>query len=606
MALTTKERTDITFGDRVTNAALLGNKDRGVATGSWLDTQDGLPARTTAAELDIATLKGRIGAKVANIAALKALTTDRADEKLYPCNDIGTGVSGLYEYDAGSATAESLPDVVEPTDHTGRFFLKANAGLPAAHASTHITGGADIIATFASGAVGLVPAPTLPGDAAKALLGDATWGTPANAVDADTVDGLHAADFDAAGAAAAAQAAAIAASDPVGSAAAAQAAAIAASDPVGSAAAAQAAAIAASDPVGSAAAAQAAAIAASEPVGTVSTHDALDTAHSSVGKRVLAPVNDFAEGGSFPVNPAVGDRVISKTTAGGHTKGRIYECITINDWTGATETTPMHRAIVTVGSYGAVYIYDQDDTEWCAPRVSNATSGGGHFYNNTGSTLVAGTICRLRQIEDGGARAADVSAHLITGATDTNTDSGTLYCDIVDAGAGDFYLNAYKDATKLSLVAHTATANPDGTTEWDWVADGASGLAGKILVVNAPTAGAFTIRVPLDIEIEAAPTGSSDPLFVLPWDIADGEDDVGCLFGSAFYGKTDGLQPMEVLVQASEDVRIGDILTLSATVAGHAEVAGAGVVIGQATQCVVGGGSAALCEFVRSDKSRVA
>jgi hypothetical protein len=29
-------------------------------------------------------------------------------------------------------------------------------------------------------------------------------------------------------------------------------------------------------------------------------------------------------------------------------------------------------------------------------------------------------------------------------------------------------------------------------------------------------------------------------------------------------------------------------------------------VIGQATECIVGGGSAALCNFIRTDKSRVA
>jgi hypothetical protein len=287
----------------------------------------------------------------------------------------------------------------------------------------------------------------------------------------------------------------------------------------------------------------------------------------------------------------------------------VYECVTLNTWAGATETTPMDRAIVEVRDSDGLFYYEQSGTSWWDLLVGLASSSlscGSSFYNKSGGTLAAGTICHLRQIADGGARAADVSAHLITGATDTNTDEGTLYCDIVDDGGGDFHLNAYKDATKLALVLHTASANPDGTTEWNWVEDNGSGLAGKILVVNAPTAGAFTIYVPRDPEVEIAPTGCSDPLFVLPWDIDDGSDDLAMLIGGRFPDGMDGEQPLRVLVQANADVRIGDILTLSATVAGHAEVGGAGVVIGQATECIVGGGSAALCNFIRTDKSRVA
>lgn len=152
----------------------------------------------------LASSGGAIGHAVDTIAALRGVAAvDRCNGNLTIVLTAADGKSYPFMFSDADTTADDGVYVVKPTDiapaNPGRWLLVGIFGIyaiagaaPALHAASHVTGG-DQIATFASGVRGLVPAPTLPADAAKALLGNATWGTPANAVDADTVDGQHAA-----------------------------------------------------------------------------------------------------------------------------------------------------------------------------------------------------------------------------------------------------------------------------------------------------------------------------------------------------------------------------------------------------------------------------
>jgi hypothetical protein len=232
------------------------------------------------------------------------------------------------------------------------------------------------------------------------------------------------------------------------------------------------------------------------------------------------------------------------------------------------------------------------------------------FYlprNVTGSTIAKGTVVVFQGVTVGGARAADVSNPLLNGAYDGNTDFGTLYGTIVSDGANKFHVNLYSDSNKTALVGHSASENPDGTTYTEIVEDGDSGLTGKLLLVNSPTAGAFTLlHVGDEGEIVAAPTSSNGPLFVVLDDIAHLHQGYGAQVGLGmvpdYPAGSDDPQEIEVLVKADTDVRFGNILTLSATVAGVADVNGLGVVIGIAKENKIATGSAmrvkaALCGF---------
>lgn len=69
---------------------------------------------------------------VADIAALKALDEDsdpkRVDGVFLAVGDRGDGIPAWYRYNAASTATESLPDVVSPTDTTGRWFQFSGGG----------------------------------------------------------------------------------------------------------------------------------------------------------------------------------------------------------------------------------------------------------------------------------------------------------------------------------------------------------------------------------------------------------------------------------------------------------------------------------------------
>ena len=181
-----------------------------------------------------------------------------------------------------------------------------------------------------------------------------------------------------------------------------------------------------------------------------------------------------------------------------------------------------------------------------------------------------------------------------------------LHSTIVDDTGGAFHLDLFSDAGKLALVAHTASADPDGTAEAALVADNASGIGGLLVIGNTPTAGAFTLTVPYSSSpgVKLAPTGSTAPLAVALLDINDGESAPSILSGAGGMGSSGAVPaPLKVLVQDSENVRIGDLLTLSATTAGQCEANGAGQPVAQATECLVGvagTGAGVLCACVRN------
>lgn len=116
-----------------------------------------------------ALIEGRLHAKVADLTALKALSgTDLVDQMIYPCNDIGTGKGGLYQYDADDTTTPSdEPDVVVVTAG-GRMILQgaqsrnleyagAYAGGTTYRLNEVVTSGGSCYASLQAGNVGHTP-----------------------------------------------------------------------------------------------------------------------------------------------------------------------------------------------------------------------------------------------------------------------------------------------------------------------------------------------------------------------------------------------------------------------------------------------------------------
>ena len=128
------------------------------------------------------------GNAVATVTALKAVGPDDRFDK--QSRFVEGPPLDEYVFDAQSAAAESLPDVVAPDSGSGRWLRhKPTGGVPASHAPTHSDAGTDEISVEALG--------TAEGDATLSLMPDGSgglaFGAPAPA--AHTIGGaLHTAD----------------------------------------------------------------------------------------------------------------------------------------------------------------------------------------------------------------------------------------------------------------------------------------------------------------------------------------------------------------------------------------------------------------------------
>jgi hypothetical protein len=118
-----------------------------------------------------------------------------------------------------------------------------------------------------------------------------------------------------------------------------------------------------------------------------------------------------------------------------------------------------------------------------------------------------------------------------------------------------------------------------------------------------PTAGDFHVLVPVNGGIIVAPVGCEAGLGITAFDIPNNTAGLVLFWGGTF---ADGVlnqnerMPLKVLIDAGLDVRIGDRLTLSNSVAGLCEVDGIGQVLGRAVECLLGNGSPVLCAVNRS------
>ncbi len=324
----------------------------------------------------------------------------------------------------------------------------------------------------------------------------------------------------------------------------------------------------------------------------------VDDLDESVENRIALPViGEFDNMVALPVGGTVGDRYLANATANGWNQFSIYELTDDDPVDVWTETVPVEGMQVYAAQYdgprGSRELLYWTGTEWASVDTYMASATLCGPQNGTGVASVEGTVVSIKGITSGGARAADLSGWYIEGIGDLNSDGGVLYGDLVDDTGGLFHLDLFSDSGKFQKVAHTASVDPDGTTPAALVEDNTSGIAGKVILVNAPTAGVFTVEVPLELTYEAAPSGTraSSILGVVLDSGTPAGEGAGVMMGGQFF---DGDNFTTVLVKTGDDVTIGDVLTLSATVAGMTEPNGIGAVIGIAVESKMGTGASNL------------
>lgn len=328
----------------------------------------------------------------------------------------------------------------------------------------------------------------------------------------------------------------------------------------------------------------------------------------------------------LPTTCAIGRRIIAGATANGWTATRIYEAVALNDWTDAIETIPTAGATTYLDGQGDGGIENGDldmlvsrairfdGVEW-APQVMEAPLAFGvaaEVGNATGATIPKGSVVCFSGITTGGTRAADTTDWLIeeNAYYDIPNFDGTWYCKIIADPDDKFHVAMY-----LSDEDRTAETNLWAQSGSD-VALGTIPLLpspsftpaiGKVTLGAAPVAGNFEVIYPSGGGLRLAPTGWTGPVAIVGDDMGNGNGGPVCFMGVMFpQPQTNGLPQtdmLKVLVQDSTDVRIGDVLTLSATVAGQCEANGVGQPVGYALSCVLGAagtGAGVLCGCART------